>query len=880
MKVAWRAVTGSLILLAGFALAQVVWATSAEFDITLTVEGCNSNLVCEPAFGENPSSCSSDCTNFQCSDGVDNDGDTYVDYPDDPQCESLLDNKEADDGGGSGGGGGGAQALCTISAIPSTITAGETSTLVWTSTYSELSRTILPDVGAVAETGSVVVAPTTDTTYAGIFTGLRTTTFCSATITVIPLEEATGVIRLSADSYAVEERDGEVVISLERMAGASGAISVRISTTPGSASEADFTPIDQTVSWADGDTGTKTVTIPILTDVFEETTETFTVALSSELPGVLGDPNFATISILDNNVKEEREVGYVTLLKQVINNDTGTKGANDFVLLLGGEQVSSGQTVTVHAGEVYVLDELASNDYVLSSVGGSSACPSQLPGNLTLAKDQVVTCIITNNDRPFTPKPGVAQFSGGTFRVSEGDTTRITLRRIDGSDGPLQVRVISIPGTAQPSEDYVALSTVIGWADGSSGERSFVLATTEDNLIEGDETLTLVLEVITGSLGSPSSALIIIEDDDIPEPDCIGAECFVEEIRVGIPPDSPLLRVVVPVVGKVEELATWYDNPRTQQVTRLASGIGALGGAIGLLSVGFGLQNLWWSLIRLISLLLSAIGLRRSARPWGVVYDSITKQPLDPAYVSLHDVTGKELEGAITDLDGRYGFLVEPGTYWMRAKKTNYSFPSARLEGQDRDELYDNLYFGDPIEITEEGQVITKNIPLDPDKFDWNEFAKRDMRVMKYYRRRDKLIARVVDALFVVGFAVTFGIFLLVPNAYNYLVLLVYVGMITMRLLGLKRRKSGVVIDEKTGNPLSFAAIKIISVKSGQEVGHSVTDQAGRYYKLIADGIYIVRILQKVTEEHFEPVFESEPIEVKRGILNQNFSVKNLAKPL
>ena len=39
-----------------------------------------------------------------CFDGVDNDGDTFVDYPNDPECTSALDTRE-DSGGGGGGGG-------------------------------------------------------------------------------------------------------------------------------------------------------------------------------------------------------------------------------------------------------------------------------------------------------------------------------------------------------------------------------------------------------------------------------------------------------------------------------------------------------------------------------------------------------------------------------------------------------------------------------------------------------------------------------------------------------------------------------------------------------------------------------------------------------
>ena len=36
----------------------------------------------------------------QCQDGIDNDEDTFIDYPSDPGCESILDNDEADCGNG------------------------------------------------------------------------------------------------------------------------------------------------------------------------------------------------------------------------------------------------------------------------------------------------------------------------------------------------------------------------------------------------------------------------------------------------------------------------------------------------------------------------------------------------------------------------------------------------------------------------------------------------------------------------------------------------------------------------------------------------------------------------------------------------------------
>ncbi|MBU1164961.1 fibronectin type III domain-containing protein [Patescibacteria group bacterium] len=61
------------------------------------VEQCCGNFVCEP--GENYESCSYDCDALvvarECQDGLDNDGDDLVDYPNDPGCSSETDNSES-----------------------------------------------------------------------------------------------------------------------------------------------------------------------------------------------------------------------------------------------------------------------------------------------------------------------------------------------------------------------------------------------------------------------------------------------------------------------------------------------------------------------------------------------------------------------------------------------------------------------------------------------------------------------------------------------------------------------------------------------------------------------------------------------------------------
>ena len=73
-----------------------------------------------------------------CNDGIDNDGDTYIDM-DDPGCTSLTDNDESNDGGG--GGGGGIPLGLTIQYENSTTTVS-TAIITWLTSYNSTSRVI------------------------------------------------------------------------------------------------------------------------------------------------------------------------------------------------------------------------------------------------------------------------------------------------------------------------------------------------------------------------------------------------------------------------------------------------------------------------------------------------------------------------------------------------------------------------------------------------------------------------------------------------------------------------------------------------------------------------------------------------------------------
>lgn len=294
------------------------------------------------------------------------------------------------------------------------------------------------------------------------------------------------------------------------------------------------------------------------------------------------------------------------------------------------------------------------------------------------------------------------------------------------------------------------------------------------------------------------------------------------------------------------------------------AGIGALAAnPLGFADIGF----------RLWSSLLYGFGIRKRNRPWGTVYDSITKQPLDPAYVVLKNLEGKEIANALTDIDGRYGFLVDPGVYAMVVSKSNYHFPSSKLSGKTHDELYSDIYWGDYFEIKNKGEVITRNIPLDRENFSWNEFAKSEQGRMKFFKKRDVILGRLADICFSVGFVVSSVAVINNMSKYNIGIFCLYSVLFFVRFLGINKNKKGKVINRADGTPLSFGIMRIFSASTKTEIAHKVLDGLGNYFCLIPNGKYFATIEKKNLDESYTKVYESRTIEVEGGLLKQTFRV-------
>ena len=112
-----------------------------------------------------------------------------------------------------------------------------------------------------------------------------------------------GVVGFVETATTIREGAGNAVLTARRTGGSVGAVTVDVNLTDGTArSLDDYRQIDATVSWADGDTADKTITIQIENDSSAEFNETFHVSLSnSSTAGLALATTTASVLIQDDD---------------------------------------------------------------------------------------------------------------------------------------------------------------------------------------------------------------------------------------------------------------------------------------------------------------------------------------------------------------------------------------------------------------------------------------------------------------------------------------------------------------------------------------------------------------------------------------------------
>jgi hypothetical protein len=228
---------------------------------------------------------------------------------------------------------------------------------------------------------------------------------------------------------------------------------------------------------------------------------------------------------------------------------------------------------------------------------------------------------------------------------------------------------------------------------------------------------------------------------------------------------------------------------------------------------------------------------RQKKRSWGVVYNSITKQPVPYIPVFIVEKKNNRLiirEKQISTKEGRFGFIVPRGEYFLKVISKQYVFPSKNIQ-ESSDGRYQSLYFGTPIIIIDNDQVVACNIPVDPVVPTRTPFA-----VLA-----DHLLDKVRVPALIVGSAFSLYLVVFFTSVVSIMVFAVYIIVWILEFLSyFQKTRAYQIIDAKSKDPIASATVKVIN-KEGKILKVSMTNLFGKFYPLLDAGNFYLEISHK-----------------------------------
>jgi len=234
---------------------------------------------------------------------------------------------------------------------------------------------------------------------------------------------------------------------------------------------------------------------------------------------------------------EEGKTGYLTVIRS--GTATGTVSLILSVGVGGTAQLGPDFDIDLPLGVVQIEDgDLFANIAVKAfddgKVEGTEFATLTLssPSDGTLGSATSLTLNILDAQQA----PVELSFGGeDTLRVTEGDNLPVDVLRT-GTGIAASILVSGQPGSATVGVDYTDVTQTVELAE-NQGSTSFEVMTLQDNILEGNETLTLVSgdgkpsgQVVPGG----TTRLVIIEDDEPNQP----GEFDLEVVGDATPPES------------------------------------------------------------------------------------------------------------------------------------------------------------------------------------------------------------------------------------------------------------------------------------------------------------------------------------------------------
>jgi len=314
-----------------------------------------------------------------------------------------------------------------------------------------------------------------------------------------------------------------------------------------------------------------------------------------------------------------------------------------------------------------------------------------------------------------------------------------------------------------------------------------------------------------------------------------------EQCGLSFSPPSGILGPIITIPTILGNLAnsifraldSFFKNLEEDQLLVGSSLLTSSAIAISLGAISIGIMKLPMMLFQFFSNLLSLLGLRARGKPYGFIYNSVSKEPIPQAVVRAYEYeTSKLVRTDVSDVYGVFSFKLPKGKYKILVSVANYIYPSKVILGKT-DFPWENVYHGEIIEVKEETEPNLA-IPVDPVEVEKSSLFRVKMRVLW------GLLLKILSPLVtVVGFIVCFYLYRKYPNTWNFIMLILYIPIfiLSIRSFFIKPVRYGHIKD-KTGRKVESFEVGLRETDFGRILNKRVTDTNGLYRFIVPPGDY------------------------------------------
>ena len=249
-------------------------------------------------------------------------------------------------------------------------------------------------------------------------------------------------------------------------------------------------------------------------------------------------------------------------------------------------------------------------------------------------------------------------------------------------------------------------------------------------------------------------------------------------------------------------------------------------------TAGLGSSEAIASIIKVFSSMLVFFKVGKKKRNCGLVYNSLTKEPIRNVVVRFYDSNNELASTEVTNVYGIFETNLPDGNYSILIQGSGYVFPSRVIWGVE-DVPYKNIYKGGLFRY-DSSVDVSFSIPIDPVDRSLPEYVKA---VNKNHLL--SLLSVITTVLTIAGFFFSVISYLKNENTLNLVLLIIYAIILLITLLVSKKNLFGFgVVKNELGLLEPNFEIGLMETEFGTLYAKRITNDKGKYRFIVPNGKY------------------------------------------